>query len=123
MQTVGRMFAIGLVALAGPNAFAADTAPIGFWRTTNECFLALLVITEGGNAQAAYLSGEREENAAWTWDGSTLKVTSPMFPQDEFTGHVAAADRVEADYVWHDLERDQLNRQACVFERVMAIRL
>jgi hypothetical protein len=26
-------------------------------------------------------------------------------------------DRVEADSVWHDLERDQLNLQTCVFER------
>jgi len=30
---------------------------------------------------------------------------------------------VEADYVWHDLDRDQLNRQSCVFERVEAKRL
>jgi len=105
------------------TAIGADTAPIGFWRATNECFLALLVITEGGHAQAAYLSGEQEANAAWTWDGTTLKITSPMFPEDEFTGHVASEDRVEADYVWHDLERDQLNRQSCVFERAMPIRL
>lgn len=123
MPRTGRIFAIGLAACAAQAAFAADSAPIGFWRTTNECFLALLVITEGGHAQAAYLSGEREENAAWIWDGSTLKVTSPMFPQDEFTAHVTSVDRVEADYVWHDLERDQLNRQSCVFERVMPIRL
>jgi len=26
-------------------------------------------------------------------------------------------DRVEADYTWHDLDRDQLNSQTCVFER------
>ena len=105
------------------TAMGADTAPLGFWRATNECFLALLVITEGGHAQAAYLSGEREENAAWTWDGSALKITSPMFPEDEFTGRLVSDDRVEADYVWHDLERDQLNRQSCVFERAMPIRL
>lgn len=122
MRGLVKTLVAALVAAASA-AYAADGPPIGFWRTTNECFLALLIITEGGHAQAAYLSGEREENAAWTWDGSTLKVTSPMFPQDEFTGHVASADRVEADYVWHDLERDQLNRQACVFERVMPIRL
>lgn len=101
---------------------AAEDAPIGFWRTTNECFLALLVIAEDGHAQAAYLSGEREDNAAWTWDGNTLKISSPMFPQDEFTAHVTG-DRVEADYVWHDLQRDQLNHQSCVFERASAIRL
>jgi len=113
---------VGAAAIAS-TAIGADPAPIGFWRATNDCFLALLVITEGGHAQAAYLSGEREENAAWAWDGSTLKVTSPMFPEDEFTAHVASDDRVEADYVWHDLERDQLNRQSCVFERAMPIRL
>lgn len=123
MPRFGRMFAMGFVLLTAGNGYAAETAPIGFWRATNECFLALLVITEGGHAQAAYLSGEREENAAWTWDGSTLKITSPMFPEDEFTGRLASADRVEADYAWHDLERDQLNRQACVFERAMPIRL
>ena len=58
----------------------------------------------------------------WTWDGTTLKITSPMFPEDEFTGHLAN-DRVEADYVWHDLDKDQLNRQSCVFEHVEAKRL
>lgn len=116
------MLAIGSVAAIISAAYAAEGAPIGFWRTTNECFLALFVLTEDGHAQAAYLSGERDENAAWTWDGSTLKITAPMFPQDEFTGHVTN-DRLEADYVWHDLQRDQLNRQSCVFERASAIRL
>jgi hypothetical protein len=122
MPRVAAMFAAGLVALAAEAAYAAEGAPIGFWRATNDCFLALLVIAEDGRAQAAYLSGEREENAMWTWDGTTLKVTSPMFPEDEFTGHLAN-DQVEADYAWHDLDRDQLNRQSCVFERVMPIRL
>ena len=109
-------------AVIASAAQGADGAPVGFWRTTNECFLALIVLTDDGHAQAAYLSGEREENAAWTWDGTTLKITSPMFPQDEFTGRVTN-DRLEADYVWHDLQRDQLNRQSCVFERASAIRL
>lgn len=103
-------------------AHGAEGAPIGFWRTTNQCFLAVFVLTENGHAQAAYESGEQEANAAWTWDGSTLKITSPMFPQDQFTGHLTD-DRVEAEYVWHDLDRDQLNRQACVFERVTPTRL
>jgi hypothetical protein len=35
---------------------------------------------------------------------------------DRFTGRLAN-NRLEADYVWHDLDKDQLNRQACVFER------
>ena len=88
----------------------------GAWRATNECFLAAFVLIEGGRAQAVYLSGERDENAVWTWDGSELRITSATFPLDRFTGHLTN-DRVEADYVWHDLERDKLNSQTCVFER------
>ena len=56
------------------------------------------------------------KNAVWTWDGSTLRIASATFPLDRFTGHLAN-DRIEADYVWHDLDRDQLNPQTCVFER------
>src|SRR5215469_15375294 len=89
---------------------------VGAWRATNECFLAAFVLIEGGRAQATYLSGERDDNAAWTWDGSTLRITSATFPLDRFTGHLTN-DRVEADYVWHDLERDQLHGQTCLFER------
>ena len=111
-----------LHALAAPATYGAEGAPIGFWRTTNQCFLEVFVLTENGHAQAAYKSGEQDANAAWTWDGTTLTITSPMFPEDSFTARVAD-DRVEADYVWHDLDRDQLNRQACVFERVEARRL
>ncbi len=127
MPGLGRLL-IGLVACAAcgaavtPVAHAADGAPLGFWRATNDCFLAVFLIGANGHAQTAYTSGEQEENGAWTWDGTTLKITSPMFPQDEFTAHVAS-DRVEAEYVWHDLERDQLNRQSCVFEHVEAQRL
>jgi len=114
--------ACGAAAAVTPAAYGAEGAPLGFWRTTNQCFLALFVLTENGRAQAAYESGEQEANAAWTWDGMTLTITSPMFPEDKFTGRLAD-DHVEADYVWHDLDRDQLNRQACVFERVAARRL
>jgi hypothetical protein len=89
---------------------------VGAWRTTNRCFLAAFILMEGGGAQAAYLSGERDDNAVWTWNGSTLLITSATFPLDRFTGHFTN-DRVEADYVWHDLERDQLHGQTCVFER------
>jgi hypothetical protein len=110
-------------ALTGAAAlYAAEGAPSGFWRATNDCFLAVFLLAENGHAQAAYQSGEQDPNATWTWDGTTLKITSPMFPRDEFTGHLAN-DRVEADYVWHDLEKDQLNRQSCVFEHVEAKRL
>lgn len=103
-------------------AYAAEGAPLGAWRTTNQCFLAIFVLTEDGHAQAAYLSGEREENATWTWDGNTLTITSPMFPLDQFTGQVTS-DGVDADYTWHDLDRDQLNTQMCRFERVTPLRL
>ena len=103
-------------------AHGAEGAPTGFWRATNDCFLEVFLLRDDGHAQTAYQSGEQEANAAWTWDGSTLTITSPMFPEDRFTGHVAD-DHVQAEYVWHDLERDQLNRQACVFERIMPTRL
>jgi hypothetical protein len=99
-----------------PAAYAAEGAPLGAWRTTNECFLAAFVLTEDGRAHAVYMTGERDEEAAWTWDGSTLTIISKTFDLDRFTGRLAN-NRLEADYVWHDLDRDQLNRQACVFER------
>ena len=97
-------------------ANAADGAPVGAWRTTNGCFLAAFLLTDDGRAQTAYRTGEQDEKAAWTWDGSTLKITSMTFDLDSFTAHLAN-DEIEADYVWHDLDRDQLNHQACVFER------
>lgn len=103
-------------------AYGADNAPVGFWRTTNQCFLVVFVLAEDGHAQTAYNSGEQETNAAWTWDGATLSITSPLFPEDKFTAHVAD-DHVQAEYVWHDLDKDQLNQQACVFERIMPKRL
>jgi hypothetical protein len=117
------LLAIGatLSAVAGA-AYAADMPPVGAWRTTNQCFLAVFLLTDNGRAQAAYLSGEREENASWTWDGSTLMITSPAFPLDSFAAHVRG-ENLEADYTWHDLERDQLNRQTCVFERVEPVKL
>jgi hypothetical protein len=107
---------LGSAAAAWPLAASAQELA-GAWRATNECFLAAFVLIEGGRAQSAYLSGERDDNAVWTWDGSTLRITSATFPLDRFTGHLTN-DRVEADYVWHDLERDQLNSQTCVFERL-----
>ena len=89
---------------------------IAAWRATNECFLAAFILTGNGRAQAVYLSGERDDNAAWTLEGGTLRITSQTFPLDRFTGHLTN-DRVEADYVWHDLEKDKLNRQTCIFGR------
>jgi len=107
---------LGGAAAVWPRAASAQQL-VGAWRATNECFLVAFVLIEGGRAQSAYLSGERDDNAVWTWDGSTLRITSATFPLDRFTGHLTN-DRVEADYVWHDLERDQLNSQTCVFERL-----
>jgi len=89
---------------------------IGAWRAINECFLAAFILTENGRTQAVYLSGEQDDNATWTFDGGTLRITSQTFPLDRFTGHLTN-DRIEADYVWHDLARDELNPQSCVFER------
>ena len=105
-----------------PAAYGAEGAPIGAWRTTNKCFLAAFVLTEGGRAQAVYLTGERDDNAAWTWDGATLRITSPAFDLDRFAGRLTN-DHVEADYVWHDLDKDELYRQACVFERFTPLEL
>ena len=122
MRSFVKTLVVILAACGAPTANAAEGAPLGAWRATNDCFLAAFILTEGGHAQAAYLSGEQENKAAWTWDGSTLKITSPTFDLDSFTGHLAN-DRLEADYVWHDLDKDQLNRQACVFERFMPLLL
>ena len=106
---------IAAAAVTWPLAAKAQQL-IGAWRTTNECFLVAFILTGNGRAQAVYLSGERDENAAWTLDSGTLRITSQTFPLDRFTGHLTN-DRVEADYVWHDLEKDELNRQICIFER------
>ena len=106
----------GACVSAFPPAYSAEGAPLGAWRTTNGCFLVAFILTEGGRAQAAYRTGEQDENAAWTWEGSMLTITSRSFDLDNFTERLAN-DHIEADYVWHDLDKDQLNRQACVFER------
>ena len=117
-MSLGRRDFIALLACAAVALPLAANAQqlLGAWRTTNECFLTAFVLIDGGRAQSAYLSGERDENAAWTWDGSTLRITSATFPLDRFSGRLTN-DRVEADYVWHDLEKDQLHSQTCVFER------
>lgn len=104
-------------ALLWPLAAAAQQERlIGGWRATNECFLAAFVVAEGGRVQTVYLSGEHDDKATWTWDGSTLNIKSPTFPLDVFTGHLTD-DHLEVDYVWHNLDKDELNRQSCVFER------
>jgi hypothetical protein len=92
----------------------------GAWRATNECFLAAFILAENGRTQAVYLSGERDNNATWTLDDGTLTITSQAFPLDRFTGHLTN-DRIEADYVWHDLAKDKLNQQTCIFERFTPI--
>jgi hypothetical protein len=104
------------VPVIAPVAYGAEGAPLGAWRTTNQCFLAIFLLTEDGRAKTAYLTGEQDDKAAWTWDGRTLTITSPAFDLDHFTGHLAN-DHIEADYVWHDLDNDKLNPQSCVFER------
>ncbi len=97
-------------------ANAAQDAPTGAWETTNDCFLAGFVLNAGGRAQALYMTGEQDNDATWMWDGSTLTITSRVFDLDMFTGRVVN-DRIEADYVWHNQDTNQLNRQSCAFER------
>jgi hypothetical protein len=113
-QLVGLICSAALISPLAANAQQGRL--IGGWRATNECFLAAFVLADGGRVQTAYLSGEHDDNAAWTWDGSTLRITSPAFPLDLFTGRLTD-DHFEVDYVWHNLDKDELNRQSCVFER------
>ena len=115
MQRLSKVLAV-LFCVSVLSAHAADTAPIGAWRTTSGCFLLAFILTDGGRAQAVYMTGEEDENAAWTWDGTTLKITSKMFDLDTFSGRVIL-DHIQADYVWHDLDNDKLNRQTCEFEK------
>ena len=122
VKTIAMILAAASMAAVAVDAYAAEAAPIGAWRTTNECFLAVFVVVDNGSARAAYMSGERDDEAAWTWDGTTLKIISATFPMDSFTAHLAN-DRLEADYVWHDLDKDMLNRQNCIFEKVVQFRL
>ena len=117
VKTLINVVACGaFVVTIGASAYGAEGAPTGAWRTTNNCFLAAFLLNDTGQAEAVYLSGERDPNLVWTWDGSTLRITSMTFPLDRFAGHLAN-ERLEVDYVWHDLDKGQLNRQACTFER------
>ena len=106
---------IAAAAVASPLTAVAQE-PIGAWHATNGCFLTAFVLGSNGHTEAMYVSGERDDNATWTLEGGTLTITSQMFPQDRFTGRLTN-DHIEADYVWHDLARDELNRQSCTFER------
>lgn len=109
-------FSVACSMVAGAGGRAAQNAPLGAWQTTNQCFLAAFLLGEDGRAQAAYMTGEQDDNAAWTWDGTTLTITSRIFDLDSFTGRLVN-DRIEADYVWHNQDTNQLNRQSCAFER------
>jgi hypothetical protein len=95
---------------------AAEGAPTGAWRTVNECFLAMFLLTPDGAARTIYMTGEADNSALWTWDGMTLRIVSRTFDLDKFTARFTN-DRVEADYVWHDNDKNELHTQSCTFER------
>lgn len=103
--------------LAGLPAQAAENPPLGAWQTTNQCFLIGFLLGADGKALAAYMTGEHDDAAMWTWDGSTLIITSRVFDLDKFTGRMVNG-LIEADYVWHNNDTNQLNSQSCAFERV-----
>jgi hypothetical protein len=98
---------------------AAAEAPVGAWEAKDDCFLAAFVVLPGGHARMLYRSGESDEDAAWTWDGAALRITSKVFPLDRFTARLKGT-QVEADYTWHELKKDELHPQACVFEKFAA---
>ena len=102
--------------ITGADGHAAQNAPLGAWESTNQCFLVGFLLSENGHAQAAYMTGEQDDNAVWSWDGSMLTITSRIFDLDSFTGRLVN-DRIEADYVWHNQDTNQLNRQSCAFQR------
>lgn len=103
--------------LAGTTIHAAQNAPLGAWQTTNQCFMVGFLLNEDGRALAAYMTGETDSNAAWIWDGNTLTITSRVFDLDQFTGRLVNGG-IEADYVWHNNDTNQLNHQSCAFERL-----
>jgi hypothetical protein len=115
-----RLTALGAIAAAciaaGSMTHAAEGAPTGAWRTTNACFLAMFLLTPDGAARTIYMTGEADNSALWTWDGTTLRIVSRTFDLDKFTGRLAN-DRVEADYIWHDNDKNELHTQSCTFER------
>lgn len=110
-------FCVAFAVMAGADGGAAQNVPLGAWQTTNQCFLVGFLLDENGRAQAAYMTGELDDNAMWSWDGAVLTITSRVFDLDTFTGRLVN-DRIEAAYVWHNNDTNQLNRQSCAFERV-----
>jgi hypothetical protein len=47
-----------------------------------------------------YLSGERDNNAAWTLDAGTLRITSQAFPLDRFAGHLTESKLITSGTIW-----------------------
>jgi len=108
---------IAFLTFSAPPAHAAQNPPLGAWQTTNQCFLVGFLLNQDGHAFAAYMTGEHDDAAMWTWDGNTLTITSRVFDLDKFTGRIVNGG-IEADYVWHNNDTNQLNSQSCAFERV-----
>ena len=117
----GLKFAIvALFVMSATVANAADDAPpgppLGPWRTTNDCFLSAFNVLADGHVETVYLNGERDGRAHWSFEDGTLTISSGLFPEDSFEG-VVMGDIIEAEFVWHDFDRDELNPQQCIFRR------
>jgi len=116
MKATIRAFALAGLFLATQTAVAAESSPVGAWRAAGDCFLSAFNLRPDGRAETRYLSGERDDNARWTYEGGILAITSEVFRADTFEGGISG-DRIDAEFTWHDVDRDELFPQDCAFDR------
>ena len=119
IRIMTRSAALAALLCAGAAQAAEDTtmeAVLGPWRATNDCFLSAFNVLADGHVETVYLNGERDGRAHWTFEEGMLTIASGLFAEDSFEG-VVMGNVIEAEFVWHDLDRDELNPQQCRFER------